>query len=179
MRMKSIFMLLLLCYIIYAEKQMVDTYILLPIITQHDLLGNFNDYEIERATLQLAKNINIKYGSQNVKFVYNDSAIINTRAKIIKFNLKHYEKIPAKLNQWEGYIIIEVVIFNNKNDKNPQSYIFEAVGKRHWGDSIPFENAINALCEKINRPKQTGSAVILILCSLIGTYILIHSFLPE
>lgn len=56
------------------------------------------------------------------------------------------------MGQFEGVIEIQALTFKSTNDAQPDRIQnFRATGERHWGDSVPLQNAIKEVCKKIKK----------------------------
>jgi hypothetical protein len=111
---------------------------------------NAEDYDI--ASNMIASAVANKYEGATIISAkqLNDLKICNIPVALPK--LKSYTKEPAIFGQSEGKATVSVLHFHSTYADAPDKEIsVTASGDRHWGDSIPFINAIQAVCDKIQR----------------------------
>ena len=71
---------------------------------------------------------------------------------MIAAKVKTYYKVPAKMGQFQGVITISISTYDSPQQKSAtKTEDFTAEGDRHWGDSVPLQNAIEAVCKEIKR----------------------------
>lgn len=81
--------------------------------------------------------------------------IINCEAQVISVRLDDYHTKPAKMDQHVGIISLTIYFFHSPKDHKPNnSFTVTAQGERHWGNSTPLENALEAVVEKIKVPRR-------------------------
>lgn len=71
---------------------------------------------------------------------------------VVLTKLKSYSTEPAIFGQHEGRATVSILHFNSTSSDAPDKQIdVTATGERHWGDSVPFMNAVHAVCDKIQK----------------------------
>jgi hypothetical protein len=71
---------------------------------------------------------------------------------VVLAKLKSYTKDPAIFGQYEGKATISILHFRSPSSNSPDRETqVSATGERHWGDDVPFMNAMQAVAEKIQK----------------------------
>jgi hypothetical protein len=71
---------------------------------------------------------------------------------VIRPGLNTYTTKPTKFRQKEGTLGLTLAIYDSPDSKDPLCvFRKEATGENHWGDQIPFKNAMEAVGEKMKK----------------------------
>jgi TolB-like protein len=71
---------------------------------------------------------------------------------VIRPSLNSYTTKPTKMRQKEGTLDLTLAIYDSPNSKDPLCvFRKEATGDNHWGDRIPFKNAMEAVGEQMKK----------------------------
>jgi hypothetical protein len=129
------------------------TFIVRPDINSSIVPGNYSDGELLNVSILVANSIASKVVSSYSIISSDEVGSVNgCKSKLIVCKIKSYFKEPAQMGQYEGIITIIVETYNSINDRSPvRIEEFSARGERHWGDSVPLENAFKAVSDKIKR----------------------------
>jgi hypothetical protein len=141
-----------------ASKQPKDihcaaVYVVRPHMDSTNVPGNFQESELLNASNLIAVEITKKTDSRS-RIITNEDidAIQNCNVKMIVVKVIIYYKKPAVMGQFVGVLTVSISNYDSPRQKTPVStQEFTAEGNRHWGDSVPLENTIEAICKKISR----------------------------
>ncbi len=134
------------------EPKCADYIIIKPELNNENLKGQFEKEELDNISELLTNSFARFYKKVLVvsKDDFDKYAICNASVVIVK--LQKYHKEPARMGQFEGVIEIQALTFKSINDTKPDRVQnFRAIGERHWGDSVPLQNAIKEVCKKIKK----------------------------
>jgi hypothetical protein len=71
---------------------------------------------------------------------------------VVLAKLKSYTKEPAIFGQYEGKATISMLHCRSPQANSPDKETqVSATGDRHWGDDVPFMNAMQAVADKIQK----------------------------
>jgi hypothetical protein len=114
-------------------------------------------YPVDAPDLETASNM---IGSA-VASKYEGSAVFSAKelkdlkacnVPVVLTKLKSYTKEPAIFGQFEGKASVTILHFRSTGSDAPDKEVeVSATGERHWGESVPFLNAIQAVCAKIQK----------------------------
>jgi hypothetical protein len=80
------------------------------------------------------------------------SSVKKCSARLIIARVKSYHKEPARMGQYQGVVTITIETYSDLAKNTPdRTEEFTAKGGRHWGDSVPLENAFEAVSRRIRR----------------------------
>jgi TolB-like protein len=81
-------------------------------------------------------------------------------APVIRPVLNSYITRPTKLGQKEGTLNLSLALYESWSAKEPLCVFGkEATGENHWGDRIPFSNAIEAVADKLKKDLDKSDCV--------------------
>lgn len=81
-------------------------------------------------------------------------------APVIRPVLNSYITRPTKLGQKEGTLNLSLALYESWSAKEPLCVFGkEATGENHWGDRIPFSNAIEAVADKLKKDIDKSDCV--------------------
>lgn len=141
-----------------VKKIVCDSvFIVRPELEASVVVGNFNEAELMNASNLIANAIVSKINFSSTIISNNELSLVkNCQAKLIVCKIKSYIKEPARMNQYEGTVTVIIETYNSINDLKPiKIEEFSAKGERHWGESIPLENAFTAVSKKIKKGYTT------------------------
>jgi hypothetical protein len=114
-------------------------------------------YPVDAANLETASNMI----GQAVANKYPGSTVIAAKdlnqyrpcnVPVVLTKLKGYTKESAILGQYEGKAAVSILHFPSTTADAPDKQVdISATGDRHWGDDVPFMNAIQAVINKIQK----------------------------
>lgn len=117
--------------------------------------GDYEDGELISAANMIANAvISAMSSSSTATIISNDEIdIVKTcRSRLVIARVKSYHKEPARMGRYQGVVRIAIETYNSVTDKKPARVEeFEAKGGRHWGDSVPLENAFQSVSKHIRR----------------------------
>jgi hypothetical protein len=139
-----------------AGKQPIHcaaVYVVRPHMDSTNVPGNFQESEFLNASNLIAVEVTKKVDSRSRVISSEDiDAIQSCNVEMIVMKVVIYYKKPAPMGQFVGVLTISISNYDSPRQKTPVStQEFTAEGDRHWGDSVPLENAIDAMCKKISR----------------------------
>lgn len=128
-----------------------DIFVVKPEITSEIIPGSFTSGELSSASMMLSNAIK--------KALKDKPEIINAQevdiikkctSRIIKCTIVSYHKEPSSMGQYEGIMSVKIEIFSSPEMNNPETTVeITERGSRHWGDSVPLENAAKAVSKAI------------------------------
>lgn len=114
-------------------------------------------YQVDASDMETASNL---IGSA-VAGKYQGAAVISAKeldslksceVPVVLAKLKSYTKEPSFMGQFEGKATVNLLHFKTPYADAPNKEVeVSATGARHWGDAVPFMNAIQAVCAKIQK----------------------------
>ncbi len=135
------------------EIHCAAVFVVRPEMNASNVPSNFEEGEFLNASNMIAVEITKKTDSRSAIIASEDiDAIQNCNAKMIVVKVITYYKKPAAMGQSEGVLTISISNYDSPRQKTPVStQQFTAEGDRHWGDSVPLQNAIDEVCKQIRR----------------------------
>ena len=128
------------------------TFIVRPDMNPQIIPGDYEESELLIAANMIANAIICGMPSTSTTIISNDEVDIvkHCKSNMVIAKVKSYHKEPARMGQYQGVVSITIDFYNSVGDKRPSRIEeFEAKGGRHWGDSVPLENAFQAVSTKI------------------------------
>ncbi len=125
-----------------------------PIMSQQTIPGDYEDGELNSAANMIANAVISALTLPSSTIISDEEIDIvkHCKGKLVITRVKSYHKEPARMGQYQGVVRISVEIYNSVTDRRPTRVEeYEAKGGRHWGDSVPLENAFQAVSKKIRR----------------------------
>jgi hypothetical protein len=131
----------------------VKVFIVRPQMDSATISGTFAEREYLSASNLVAGAIGQKISTTSTVITVKDiDAIQKCDAKMIVAKVKSYYKEPSTMGQYCGVMTLTISTYLSPQNKLPaKTQELSAKGNRHWGDSAPLENAIEAICKEIRR----------------------------
>jgi hypothetical protein len=135
------------------EIHCAAVYVVRPHMDATNVPGNLEESELLNASNLIAVEITKKTDARSRIITSEDiDAIQSCNVKMIVAKVITYYKRPSTMGQFVGVLTISISNYDSPQQKKPSStQEFTAEGNRHWGDSVPLENTIEAMCKKIRR----------------------------
>jgi hypothetical protein len=130
-----------------------DVFIVKPEITSEIIPGSFTSGELSSASIMLASAIKRACKDKPEIITAGEVDVIKKcSSKIITCTIVSYHKEPSSIGQYEGVMSVKIEIFPNPEMDKPENTIqITQRGTRHWGDSVPLENAAKAVSKAITK----------------------------
>jgi hypothetical protein len=134
----------------YLENESVarcaGTLVVAPKITAEMLGGSFEPHGLTNASNMLARAVAEKYDNSEIIQAADLGTIDGCSSPVIVVKLKSYHKEAARIGQFRGYITVQVLFFDTSASKKPREIReFSARGGVFWGDSTPFNKALDSV----------------------------------
>jgi len=122
-----------------------------PYLGPNVIAGNYEPSELISAETMLIKALAAHLPSPPEAIAKKElESVKNCNAQLITVKVESYYKEPARLGQFVGVISIIIETYDSIQQEKPtRTETFSARGELHWGDSVPFENAIISVSKKI------------------------------
>jgi hypothetical protein len=121
-----------------------------PVIGVKGPLAKMSESDLENASYKIADAVKSKYPKASVIASEDRPSLDNCSSQLIVLNISAYYTEPAKMGQYVGHITVTVDFYTKPTDQAPARGLeTSAVGGRHWGDSVPFANAVESICTRI------------------------------
>lgn len=141
---------------VYSQKQdkeiqCTEIFVVKPQMDASNVPGNFEESELLSASTIIANAI-VKKKSSSISIISNDviESVQKCKARLVVAHVKSYYKVPAKMGQYQAVITVLISVYDSPQQQSPtRTEEFTAKGDRHWGDSVPLQNAIQSVCRKI------------------------------
>jgi hypothetical protein len=123
-----------------------------PEISEKNVFVPVEASEMESASNMIGSAVAGKYDGALVITGKELDKVRSCNTPVLLTKLKSYSTQPAIFGQHEGKADVSILHFVSPAADAPDREVsVSASGERHWGDSIPFMNAIKAVCDKIQK----------------------------
>jgi hypothetical protein len=123
-----------------------------PEISSKNVFVPVNASEMESASNMIGSAVAGKYDGATVISAKELDKYRPCNTPVLLTKLKSYSTEPAIFGQHEGKADVTILHFTSPSADAPDREVnLSATGERQWGDSLPFMNAIKAVCEKIQK----------------------------
>jgi hypothetical protein len=130
-----------------------DIFIVKPEITSEIIPGSFTSGELSSASMMLSNAI--KRALKDKPEIINAKEIDIIKkctSKVVVCTIVSYHKEPSSIGQYEGVMAVKIEIFSSPEMNKPENTVnITERGSRHWGDSVPLENAAKAVSKAITK----------------------------
>jgi hypothetical protein len=126
------------------------TIVVRPELLQSNVIATIDSSDLETASHMIGSTVANKYDGSLVIAVKELDQYRVCNVPVVLAKLKSYTTQPAIFGQHEGNATVTILHFRSTNASDPDKEIeVSATGERHWGDDVPFMNAVKAVCDKI------------------------------
>jgi len=142
-----------LVQIIRTDIPCKSVFIVKPDLGPQIVPGKFNEIELRSVSAMLTNAVQSNIDSDNEVISAGEvSTVMNCNAKKIVVKVESYHKEPAVIGQFVGVITISIELYDSMQQNTLYSIQkFKAEGGRHWGDTVPLENAVKSVSKSIRR----------------------------
>ena len=135
---------------VQGDQSCSDIFIIRPTIDTKIIPGELSEDELLNNSSSIADAVASVMGKGVTVIFPSDADVIDKcKAKFVEIRVKSYHKEPARLGQYIGCITVSITLLDY-SDRKPLSVIeISEKGKLHWGDYVPFQNAVDKLCKRI------------------------------
>ncbi|HBG06665.1 MAG: hypothetical protein A2075_10140 [Geobacteraceae bacterium GWC2_58_44] len=108
--------------------------------------------DLETASNMIGSAVAGKYQGSAVVTAKELETLKGCDVPVVLAKLESYTREPAIFGQYQGKANVKILQFKSPDADAPNKEVeITATGERHWGDSVPFMNAIQAVCAKIQK----------------------------
>jgi len=136
-----------------VRARCAEVIVVRPLFSADELGGSFTDDELRYASNRIAATIAARYETNTIVWPDQLEELRQCPAKYVSAVLISYHREPAARGQWYGCLSMELRFYKGPTGPDQPEAVrrlkFEIIGRRHWGDSTPFSNAVARLCETI------------------------------
>lgn len=126
------------------------TVVVKPELSQSNVIYSIDSSDLETASNMIGTTVADKYDGAAVISAKDLDQYKVCNVPVVLAKLKSYTTEPAIFGQHEGKATITILHFQSTMANAPDKEIeVSATGERHWGDDVPFMNAVKAVCDKI------------------------------
>jgi hypothetical protein len=123
-----------------------------PDLSERNVFAQLDPSDFQSASNMVGSAVASKYEGADVFSAKDLKSLKACNVPVVLTKLKSYTREPAIFGQFEGKATITILHFASTNADTPDREVdVTANGERHWGDAIPFMNAIKAVCEQIQK----------------------------
>lgn len=130
-----------------------EVFIVRPDMKPELVPGSYEDDELLSAANMVVDAIMSSVSAPSAIIAVDElPSVEKCSGRLIVIRVKSYHKEPARMGQYEGVVTVSIESYNQIGQESPARVDqFTAKGGRHWGDSVPLENAFEAVSKKIRR----------------------------
>ncbi|HJV65258.1 MAG TPA: hypothetical protein VJ550_05970 [Geomonas sp.] len=126
------------------------TIVVRPELSQSNVIYSIDSSDLETASNMIGSTVANKYEGASVISAKDLDQYRVCNVPVVLAKLKSYTTEPAIFGQHEGKATVTILHFASSNASDPdKEFEISATGERHWGDDVPFMNAVRAVCDKI------------------------------
>lgn len=126
------------------------TIVVRPELSQSNVIYSIDSSDLESASRMIGATVANKYEGAAVISASDLDQYRVCQVPVVLAKLKSYTTKSAIFGQHEGTITVTILHFKSTAASDPDKQIeVTATGERHWGDDVPFVNAVKAVCDKI------------------------------
>lgn len=130
-----------------------EVFIVRPDMRLELVPGSYEDDELLSAANMVADAVSSSISAPtSIISVEEIPSVKKCSSRLIVARVKSYHKEPARMGQYEGVVTVVIETYSDLAKDTPdRTEEFTAKGGRHWGDSVPLENAFEAVSKSIRR----------------------------
>ncbi|HJV33822.1 hypothetical protein [Geomonas sp.] len=126
------------------------TIVVRPELLRSNVISTIDSSDLETASHMIGSTVANRYDGSLVIAAKDLDQYRVCNVPVVLSKLKSYTTQSAIFGQREGTATVTILHFASTNASDPDKQIeVSATGERHWGDDVPFMNAVKAVCEKI------------------------------
>jgi hypothetical protein len=123
-----------------------------PDLSEKNVFSHLEASDFQSASFMVGSAVASKYEGADVFTAKDLNDLKSCNVPVVLAKLKSYSREPAIFGQYEGKATITILHFASTTADTPDKQVdVTANGDRHWGDTVPFLNAIKAVCEQIQK----------------------------
>ena len=128
------------------------TIVIRPELTDKNVFYPIDTAHLDSASKMIGSAVANKYEGSAVITAKDLNQYKICEVPVVLTKLKSYTKEPAIFGQYEGKAAVTILHFKSTTSDTPDKEVdIYATGERHWGDDVPFMNAIQAVADKIQK----------------------------
>lgn len=123
-----------------------------PEVSEKNVFYQVDSADMETASRMIGSAVAGRYQGAAIITPQELEPLKSCDVPVVLAKLQSYTREPAILGQYEGKATVNLLHFKSPYADAPDKEVeVTATGERHWGDSVPFLNAIQEVCAKIQK----------------------------